>query len=95
MIFWRGTMEARKTMFEAIEQLSLDSLKIQDIIIQLRREAEELHVMPEHQNKLAAMRKQLSAVHSRLEEMQDFVLQCQRNAEHPIVIKPTNHDIWI
>ena len=93
--FWRRAMEAKKTMFESIDQLALDTLKIQDIIIQLRREAEELHVTPEHQNKLTAMRQQLSVVYTKLEEMQDFVLQCQRHAEHPIVIRPSNHDIWI
>ncbi|MBW7887201.1 MAG: hypothetical protein H3C35_02435 [Bacteroidetes bacterium] len=88
-------MNAKKMMFESIDQLAIDLLKLQDIIIELRRESEEIHVTSEHTAKLATMKEQLQIVQTKLESMQDFVVSCQRRAEHPPVLSSSHSDVWL
>lgn len=88
-------MPTKKKMFESMEQLRVNILKIQDIVIELRRESEELHVAAEHEIKLSNMKCQLQMVHVKLESMQDFVDSCQRRVEHPQVFQNVQSEVWL
>ena len=88
-------MDAKKVMHDSIDQLAIDVLKLQDITIIVRRDMEDLHVSPEHKEKLTRIKDHLITMHERLESVHEFVLSCQRRAEHADSLHPHHNDVWL
>jgi hypothetical protein len=88
-------MDPKKSMFESIEHIALEVLELQNELVKLRRESEELHVMPEHKAKLESMKTLLTEIYKRSQDLQDFLLSSQRKAEHPKVNRSVMSDVWL
>lgn len=74
-------MNAKERMFHSIEHAITDVTRMQDVVIKLTREIHELHVMREHEAKLALMKEQVNDLKSRMDAMQEFLYSCERPTE--------------